>query len=204
MSTGAGGSTGTQPVARWGGIDGNERLTAGVAVALILLLAVEGVTIVFLGQLLPVHLFVGALLIGPVLLKLASTGYRFVRYYTRAPAYVDRGPPHIVLRAIGPIVVASTVAVLATGIALLALGPQHRDPLLLLHKASFIVWIAFTGVHVLGHLRGLGAAREDLIAAGHELPGRSARAGTLAFALVGGVVLAIALVPLFGAWLHAR
>jgi hypothetical protein len=194
----------TRTASRSGGIDGNERLTAVVAIALILLLAVEGVTILFLGQLLSIHLFVGALLIGPVLLKLASTGWRFVRYYTHTPAYVDRGPPHIVLRAIGPIVVISTVTVLATGVALLALGPQHRDPLLLLHKASFIVWIAFTSVHVLGHLRGLGAARDDLVAAGHRLPGRSARAGALAFALAGGVALAIALVPLFGAWLHAR
>lgn len=194
----------TRVSARGGGIDGNERLTATVAVALIVLLAVEGLTILFLEPLLPVHLFVGALLVGPVLLKLASTGYRFVRYYTHAPAYVDRGPPHIVLRAIGPVVVVSTVAVLATGIALLALGPQHRDPLLLLHKASFVVWIAFTGMHVLGHLRGLGAARADLVAAGHRLPGRSARASALVLALAGGVALALALVPLFGAWLHAR
>jgi len=200
----AGASTRTQPVPRSGGIEGNERLTAAVAVALILLLAVEGVTIVFLGQLLSVHLFVGVLLIGPVLLKLASTGYRFMRYYTHTPAYVDRGPPHIVLRAIGPVVVVSTAAVLATGIALLALGPQHRDPLLLLHKASFVVWIAFTGVHVLGHLRGLGAARDELVAAGHRLPGRSARASALALSLAAGVALALALVPLFGAWLHGR
>jgi hypothetical protein len=194
--------TSTQRGSRTGGIDGNERLTAGVAVMLLVLLAVEGVTIVFLGPLLSVHLFVGALLVPPVLLKLASTGYRFVRYYTHSPAYVDRGPPHVVLRAIGPIVVVSTITVLATGIALLALGPAHQDPLLLLHKASFIVWIAFTSLHVLGHLRHLGAAREDLVAAGHQLPGRGARAGAMAAALVAGAALAIALVPLFGAWLH--
>jgi hypothetical protein len=194
----------TRTTAHSGGIVGNERLTAGVAVALILLLAVEGVTILFLEPLLSVHLFVGALLIGPVLLKLASTGWRFMRYYTHAPAYVDRGPPHVVLRAIGPVVVVSTVAVLATGIALLALGPQHRDPLLLLHKASFIVWIAFTTVHVLGHLRGLGAARDDLVAVGHRLPGRGARASAIAGALAAGTALALALMPLFGAWLHSR
>jgi hypothetical protein len=196
--------TSTRPGSRTGGIDGNERLTAGVAVILLVLLAVEGITILFLGQLLPVHLFVGALLVPPVLLKLASTGYRLVRYYTHSPAYIDRGPPHIVLRTIGPVVVASTVAVLATGIALLALGPSHRNPLALLHKASFIVWIAFTTVHVLAHIRGLGAARDDLVAAGHRLPGRSARTSAMAATLVAGTALAIALVPLFGAWLHAR
>jgi hypothetical protein len=194
----------TPAATRSGGVEGNERLTAGVAVTLIALLAIEGVTILFLGQMLPVHLFVGALLIPPVLLKLASTGYRFVRYYTRAPPYVERGAPHIALRAIGPVVVVSTVAVLATGIALLAIGPRHRDPLLFLHKASFVVWIVFTGVHVLAHLRDLGAARADLVAAGHPLPGRGPRALTIAAGLAAGVVLAIVLVPLFGAWLHAR
>jgi hypothetical protein len=39
------------------------------------------VTIVGIGQLLNVHLFLGMLLIGPVALKMGSTGYRFVRYY---------------------------------------------------------------------------------------------------------------------------
>jgi len=197
-------SSSTRSRPRSGGIDGNERLTAATAAILLVLLAVEGVTILFLGRLLSVHLFVGALLIPPVALKLASTGWRFMRYYAHAPAYVDRGPPHVVLRAIGPIVVLSTVAVLASGIALLALGRPHRDPLLLVHKASFVVWIAFTGVHVLGHLTGLGAARDDLLAAGHELPGRGLRAGAVTAALAAGVVLALALLPLFGGWLHGR
>ena len=49
---------------------------------LIVLLAVIGLTIIALRPLLSVHLFVGMLLIGPVALKLCSTGYRFVRYYT--------------------------------------------------------------------------------------------------------------------------
>ena len=44
-------------------------------------------------QLLWVHLFVGMVLIGPVLLKMASTGYRFARYYTANPAIVARVLP---------------------------------------------------------------------------------------------------------------
>ena len=62
-----------------GGTDGNERLTANAAVVLIVLLAVEGATLLSLRSLLPVHVFVGMLLIPPVALKLASTGYRFLR-----------------------------------------------------------------------------------------------------------------------------
>jgi hypothetical protein len=51
-------------------------LTAAVAAVLIVLLAVEGATIPWTRPLLTVHVFVGMLLLGPVALKLASTGYR--------------------------------------------------------------------------------------------------------------------------------
>src|SRR6266700_2655738 len=45
------------------------------------------------GRLPGLHMFVGLLLIPPVALKLASTGYRFVRYYTASPAYRRKAPP---------------------------------------------------------------------------------------------------------------
>ena len=54
---------------------------------LFVLLAVLGVTILRIGQLMWLHLFLGLLLIGPLALKLASTGYRFARYYTGQPSY---------------------------------------------------------------------------------------------------------------------
>ena len=131
----------------------NERLTATTAVVLIALLFVEGVTIVFLRPLLPVHIFVGMVLIPPVALKLGTTGYRFVRYYTGVPAYVRRGPPQIVMRVLAPLLVAATIGVFSTGIALLSLGPSHgRGIVLGLHKASFFVWFAVATVHVLGYL----------------------------------------------------
>ena len=80
---------------RTGGVAGNARLTGAVAVALLVLLAAEGVTIPFIGQLLGPHMFIGLLLIPPVALKLASTGYRFARYYTHDEPYVRKGPPPI-------------------------------------------------------------------------------------------------------------
>jgi len=64
-----------------GGVDGNGWLTTATGIVLIVLLAVLGVTIVRIGQLIWLHLFLGLLLVGPVALKLASTGYRFARYY---------------------------------------------------------------------------------------------------------------------------
>ena len=56
------------------GVEANARLTASVAVVLLVLLALEGVTLLQLGSLLRVHVFVGMLLVPPVLLKSASTG----------------------------------------------------------------------------------------------------------------------------------
>src|SRR5271156_6514170 len=102
-----------------GGTAGNERLTAVTGAVLIVLLAVIGVTIISISQLLWVHLFVGMLLIGPVVLKLGSTGYRFVRYYTGNPRYRRVGPPPTLLRVIAPIVVLTTIVVLVSGVALL-------------------------------------------------------------------------------------
>src|ERR1700735_5242291 len=70
-----------------GGTNGNEQLTAVTGVILLVLFAVLGVSIVWIGQLLWLHLFLGVALMGPVALKLGSTGYRLVRYYTSNAAY---------------------------------------------------------------------------------------------------------------------
>jgi hypothetical protein len=187
-----------------GGTAGNEQLTAATGVVLILLLAALGVTIVRIGQLLAAHMFIGMLLIGPVALKVASTGYRFARYYAGSPRYRAKGPPHLALRSLAPLVVLSTVAVFATGVALLVLGPGSRGSLPLLHKVSFIVWVAVTAVHVLGHLaelpRALTADRQRARPWDDLGSGRGARALLLASSLVGGLVLALAVEGGFGAW----
>ena len=187
-----------------GGPDGNEQLTTVTGVILIVLLAVLGFTIPQLRQFIWMHLFVGLLLIGPVLLKMGSTGYRFVRYYTRNAEYVRKGPPEIVLRLIAPLVVISTVGVFITGIGLLVVGPSHRDPWLLLHKLTFIVWIVFTSFHILGHLpaiaRALGIGGRGQSQRAGAAAGEVGRWITLTGALVGGLVLAVVLIPEFSAW----
>ncbi len=187
-----------------GGPDGNERLTTITGAILILLLAVIGFTIPQLRQFVWMHLFVGLLLIGPVLLKMASTGYRFVRYYARDPEYRRKGPPEIVLRLTAPIVVLSTVGVFVTGIGLLIVGPTDRNPMLLLHKVTFIVWVVFISLHILGHLPALatllgvgGREERQRVGAG---PGTAGRWVALTGAMVGGLVLAVMLIPEFAAW----
>jgi hypothetical protein len=191
-----------------GGIEGNARLTAITAVALVALLLVEGVTIVDLSPLISVHLFVGLLLIPPVGLKLASTGYRFARYYTGSPAYVRKGPPHPILRSIAPVVILTSVVMLASGVWLLLAGPRVRDTVLPIHKVSFIVWGIFTGVHVLGHLIELPSALDADYGRDHRraalAQGRIGRELALLGALVAGVALALLLRSHFGAWEHWR
>jgi hypothetical protein len=83
---------------RSGGTDGNERLTGSTGAVLIVLFAVEGLTVLSLSTLLSWHVFIGVALIPPVLLKLGSTGYRFVRYYAKSEAYVRKGSPPLPLR----------------------------------------------------------------------------------------------------------
>jgi hypothetical protein len=189
-----------------GGTTGNERLTAVNGAVLLALLAVLGVTIIQIRPLLWLHLFLGMLLIGPVALKLGSTGYRFVRYYTGSPTYRHAGPPAALLRAMGPIVVISTVIVFASGVALLFAGPSSRNTLLPIHKVTFFVWLAFMALHVVVHLPKILPAlhadygnRPEL---GVQVTGRSGRVLVLAGALTAGVVLAVLVIPEFGAWVH--
>ena len=178
-----------------GGTDGNERLTANTAAILIVLLAVEAATLLSLRSLLPVHVFVGMLLIPPVALKLASTGYRFLRYYRRAPEYVSKGPPMLLMRmVVAPFVVATTVALFASGVALIVLGPKS-DVVLNVHKASFILWVGAMSIHVLAYVRRLPPLlRRD------STPGLVLRAALVGGALMAGVLLAVATYPLADTW----
>jgi hypothetical protein len=133
------------------GVEGNAQLTGATGAALFVLLAAEGITILRIHDLITAHVFVGIVVTAFVATKLGSVGYRFARYYLDDPAYVRKGAPNPVLRIDGPIVVLTTIAVLATGIAGLASGRSARW-LIDLHKASFIVWFVAMTVHVLGHI----------------------------------------------------
>ncbi len=183
---------------------GNERLTALAGASLLVPLAVIGVTLLRLHGLLSVHLFVGMLLVPPVLLKLGTTVYRFARYYTGNVGYRLRGAPPLAMRALGPAVVLTTVIVFASGIALLYTGPSERSTLVPIHKVSFIAWIVFTAVHVLAHLLDMfdGVSRDFArrSAAVVRVPGRELRALAVGFTLVVGVALAVLFIPEFSSW----
>ena len=130
-----------------GGTEGNERLTAMTGAVLLILFAAEGITILAVHHLMTMHFFVGFLLVGPVVLKLGSTGYRFVRYYRGSAPYVRKGPPVLLLRLLGPVVIATSAGVIGSGIGLAYFGPVQI--LLLAHKGFFILWFGAMTIHVL-------------------------------------------------------
>lgn len=181
------------------GVAGNGRLTAALGALLLVLLAAEGATIPFIGQLREEHILIGMLLLGPVAAKLASTGYRFARYYLGSPAYVSKGPPQIALRLLAPGVVFTTVALFGTGVALLIVG--RNSELSFLHKISFIAWFALMTIHVLGHILELpGPAFADWHRSGSRLPGTGLRLAAIAGALAIGVALALLSFSAAGSW----
>ncbi len=186
---------------RLGGTAGNEVLTATTAAVLTLLLLAEGVTILRLEGLRTLHMLIGLVLIPPILLKLGSTGYRMVKYYAGSSPYRRKGPPALPMRLLAPVLVLATVGVFASGVALLALG--HRsDTVLLLHKASFIVWGVVFGIHFLAYLpRMLRSVGEGWSASrGVSVPGAGARAMLLAASLGGGFALALTLLGTITSW----
>ncbi len=186
---------------RLGGPEGNERLTSIAGLVLIVLLFGEGLTLLGIVQHLTWHIGIGLALIPPVGLKLASVSWRFARYYLRHEAYVAKGPPQIMLRLMGPLYVAVTIVLFATGVGLILLGPG-RGLMLGLHKASFALWFVLTGLHVLLHLPDvLRAARGEVRRGTRALRGTALRRWALALALAAGLVVGLATIPAQQPWL---
>jgi hypothetical protein len=177
------------------GVESNARLTGATAAVLLVLLAIEGVTVLRVRALLSWHVFVGMVLVPPVLLKIGSTSWRFIRYYAATPAYRRKGPPPPLLRLLGPVVVTLTVVLFASGIVLLVGPHSWRHLLLFAHKASFILWFGAMTVHVLGHLLDTArlAPRDWVRRTRDDLAGATARRWALAVSLVVGVVLGLLL-----------
>lgn len=185
------------------GVEGNARLTSSMAAILLVVLAIEGLTIFRIGNLLVEHVFVGMLLVPPVVVKILSTGWRFVKYYRGDREYQRKGPPPLILRLLGPIVIVLTVIVFASGIGLILLSHSLRQSLLFFHKASFVLWFVAMTVHVLAHLgETLRIAPRDWVArTRRQVAYASSRQWVEAASLVLGVLLALAITPhAYGWW----
>jgi hypothetical protein len=152
------------------------------------------------GGLLTAHMFIGLILIPPLLVKIGSTGYRMVRYYANTPEYRRKGAPLLPLRLLAPVLVVATVGIFASGVALMASG--HKSDLLLnVHKVSFIVWGVVFVVHFLSYLpRVLRAVGQTASGQGRKVPGAELRAMLLAAGVGSGVALALILLPVITGW----
>lgn len=184
------------------GVEGNARLTASTGAAIFVLLAIEGLTILRIGNLLNEHVFIGVVLIPVVLVKIASTGWRFAKYYGGDAEYRRKGPPAPLLRLLGPLVIVLTVVLLASGVGLVLMPVSFRQEMFFVHRASFILWIVAMSVHVLGHLGEtirLGP-RDWLRRTRREVAGATARQWSLAWSLVVGGVVAAAITPYAYGW----
>ncbi len=174
-----------------GGVEGNARLTGSIALVLLAPLAVEWATGLAVGRWLQVHALAGFLLLPPVLLKLASVGYRFVRYYTGSPGYRAAGPPSLGMRLLGPVVVVLTAAVFGSGIELWLFSSRFGHVWVPIHHASAYLWFVAMTVHVVAYARrapGLAAADWR-----DHLRGGLARRSLVVASVVLGACLSIAM-----------
>lgn len=191
-----------QNAAAWPAVIGNERLTTLAGAVLLVLIVVELVTAALLRALLSVHVFVGVLLAGPLVVKLGSTGYRFLRYYAGSPAFVRKGPPRLALRVLAPLLVAITLVVVVSGIGLVVTGPAQPGPLLALHNISALIWLPLIAIHTFAYIRRVPRSLADDWSnlPAEQAPGRGRRLGVNLGALIGGVVAALLVLPIAAPW----
>jgi hypothetical protein len=195
-----------------GGPAGNAVLTAWTGLALLALFLAELVTLLDVHRLISWHVVVGTVLVPVALAKTGSTGWRILRYYRGNPAYTSAGPPPVLLRILGPAVVAATLGLLGSGLLLIALGPDssrrtivsalgQRVDWVTVHQGLFLVWAVVTGLHVLARL--VPALR---LSTGRSAGGRVAgTAPRVAVLVATGVVAAVSaglVLSVAGAWRH--
>jgi hypothetical protein len=193
-----------------GGPAGNARLTATTGLVLLVLFLAELVTLLDVSGLIGWHVVIGVLLVPPALLKTASTGWRIARYYGGSRDYRESGPPPVLLRALGPLVVLSTLGLLGSGLALIALGPDasrhtlvralgQRVDAVTVHQALFVCWAVATGLHVLARLVPAVA-----LAGGRSaVPGGRRRLAAIALTLIVAAITTALLLGTAAAWAHA-
>lgn len=190
--------------AGWATVAGNERLTALAGLALLVLFAIEIATTAALRALLSVHIFVGVALAFPLAVKLVSVGYRFICYYSGLPAFVRRGPPRLALRILAPALLALTVLVVGTGLALLVVNPERAGLIRSVHGLSALLWAPLFALHTVAYLwRAMGLASDDVRpapVAPAAARGRRLRLGANLAALAGGVAAAILAFPASAPW----
>lgn len=199
---------------RTGGPAGNATLTSWTGLLLLALILAELITLLDVTGLIRWHVGVGILLTALVGVKIATVCWRILRYYTRSEPYRRAGPPPLVLRILGPLVIVSTLGVLGTGITLIVIGSAAAKRGLItvfgqsinaedFHQFFFVVFAVAVGLHLLARfvpaLRRTARVRET---DGEKAPvaGRYARITVLSAAILAAVIALILILPSVSGW----
>jgi hypothetical protein len=189
-------------VNRLGGADGNERLSIALGVPLVALLGVEVLTTLDLPSYLSVHMFLGLVVLPVVSLKIASTSWRALRYYTGSSDYARLGTPQLVLRVLAPPLVIVTVVLFGSGVAFFAVHATH--PLRTIHTFAFVAWGVIMVIHVVAYMPRV--ARDGFAdwRRRRSLAGGVSRRALVVGAPLAGIALALATYSLQTSWLHSH
>ncbi|MGH7722181.1 MAG: molybdopterin-dependent oxidoreductase [Candidatus Dormibacteria bacterium] len=197
------------------GVAGNTRLTSLAGVVLLALVTLQVISALFFALLTynvtlpvgplydvvrPVHFFVGFMLMPLIAIKLASTGYRFSRYYTGKQAYHDAGPPLPLARIIAPALIGSAIILVASGVEMWSYQNQFNLPWTAIHNVAAFTFVSVVIIHIVLHARD---AHRDAAA---DLAGMPAAADPGAAAAPAGAITRRALIGggiAFGAALGA-
>ncbi|MFD1676365.1 hypothetical protein [Alicyclobacillus fodiniaquatilis] len=184
----------------------NERMTAIAGTILFILIVTQLIITANLHALLSVHIFVGVLLSGPIVIKMFSTGFKFVRYYTRNPIFVKSGTPNIWLRLLAPFLVLMTLLVFISGFSLAIIGPTHMGLFFTIHAASVAIWLPLVAVHIYAHIRrATRVTFSDLRQhTSFRVKGRNGRLGINLAGLIMGAIAAMVMIPVSETWDHWR
>lgn len=142
------------------------------------------------------------ILVGPLAVKIGSTGYRFVRYYAGSPAFVREGPPRPPMRVLAPLLLTSTLALLGSGIGLLMVGPAQMHPLAEVHTVSMLIWLPLVAIHAFAYIRLVPRRIADDWSKrpADQVPGRRLRLGAILGTVMVGAVAALLVFPSVAAW----
>ena len=148
------------------GVVGNTRFTSTLGVLLLALLVLQIGSAVFFALLTynvaffngptydivrPVHFFVGFALMPLLGLKLASTGWRFGRYYLRSRYYKAAGPPSWTGRLIAPLLIVSGISLFASGVEMWSFQNQLGWPWTAIHNVAAFTFVSVLVVHLILH-----------------------------------------------------
>ena len=143
-----------------GGPAGNGRLTAILGALLVVGMSAQLLTVIDVRGLISWHFGIGVSLVALVVAKVGSTGYKMVRYYTGSPQYQRMGPPPLVLRLMGPLLILTAAVALWSGINLALVGADagrttlvtvlgQRVDWVSIHQVATWTWVGVVAVHLL-------------------------------------------------------